>query len=333
MTDMMHNFELLQPSSLNEAVSLLDKYGEDGWVIAGGKDSLDWFKDRVKRPKYLVDLSNVQELRAIIDKGDYLSIGPMVTLAELNSNKLIRDAVPVLSEAAGRVASPQIRNSGTVGGNICQDTRCSYYRDGFPCYRAGGNTCYANTPTAMNREHTLFEAKRCVAVTPSDLAPALSVLDAEMVIARDGKNRTVQVKDFFIGPEIDIERMTAVEKKKGDLLVEIRIPKTWASSKQYFEKAADRQVWDFALVNVAMVAKLSVDGKITGCQIACGAIQCTPRRLEDVESLVVGETPGAELQKLVERVAARGAKPLNYNQFKAPLMSQLAKRAIRSLSA
>jgi xanthine dehydrogenase YagS FAD-binding subunit len=333
MTDMMHNFEILQPSSLNEAVSLLDKHGDEGWAIAGGKDSLDWFKDRVKRPKYLIDLANIQELRGISDKGDHIAIGAMVTLSELNTNNLVRESFPVLSNAAGRVASPQIRNSGTVGGNICQDTRCIYYRDGFPCYRAGGNTCYANTPTAMNREHTLFEAKRCVAVTPSDLAPALSVLDAEMVIIRDGKSRTVSVKDFFVGPEIDIQRMTAVERKKGDLLVEIRIPKTWAGSKQYFEKVADRQVWDFALVNVAMVAKLGADGNIAACQIACGAVQCTPRRLGDVESLVVGEKPGAELEMLVERVAARGAKPLNYNQFKAPLMSQLAKRALRSLSA
>jgi len=333
MTDMMHNFEILQPSSLNEAAALLDKYGDDGWAIAGGKDSFDWFKDRVKRPKYLVDLANIQELHGISDKGDHVSIGAMVTLSELNTNKLVRESFPVIADAAGRVASPQIRNSGTIGGNICQDTRCAYYRDGFPCYRAGGNTCYANTPTAMNREHTLFEAKRCVAVTPSDLAPALSVLDAEMVIVRDGKSRIVSVKDFFVGPEIDIQRMTAVERKKGDLLVEIRIPKTWAGSKQYFEKVADRQVWDFALVNVAMVAKLGADGKIAGCQIACGAVQCTPRRLADVESLVVGEKPGVELEKLVERVAARGAKPLNYNHFKAPLMSQLAKRALRSLSA
>jgi xanthine dehydrogenase YagS FAD-binding subunit len=333
MTDMMHIFEMLQPTSLDEAVALLDKHGKDGWVIAGGKDSFDWFKDRVKKPEYLIDISGVKELYGIEDKGDHIAIGPMVTLTDLNQNKLVRELFPVLADAAGRVASPQIRNSGTIGGNICQDTRCAYYRDGFPCYRAGGNTCYANTPTAMNREHTLFEAKRCVAVTPADTAPALSVLDAQMVIARDGKLRTVSVDDFFVGPEIDIERMTAVERDKGDLLVQIKIPKTWAGSRQYFEKVADRQVWDFALVNVAMAAKVGADGSIEALQMSCGAVQCTPRRLKDVESLVVGEKANGELEKLVERVAARGAKPLNYNQFKAPLMSQLAKRAIRSLSA
>ncbi|MDB4021930.1 FAD binding domain-containing protein [Litorivicinus sp.] len=332
MTDMMHVFEMLQPASLDETVNLMAKYKDKAWVIAGGKDSLDWFKDRVKRPEYLIDISNVKELSGIQDNGDHVSIGPMVTLTELNQNKIIRELFPVLADAAGRVASPQIRNSGTIGGNVAQDTRCVYYRDGFPCYRAGGNTCYANTPTAMNREHTLFEAKRCVAVTASDTAPALSVLDAQMVISRDGELRTVSVGDFFVGPEIDIERMTAIEKDKGDLLVQIRIPKTWAGSKQYFEKVADRQVWDFALVNVAMAAKLGANGAIEALQISCGAVQCTPRRLQDVESLVVGEMPNQELETLVERVASRGAKPLNYNQFKAPLMSQLAKRAIRSLS-
>ncbi len=333
MTDMMHAFELVQPQTLDEASDLLKKHKGDAWVIAGGYDSLDWFKDRVMRPEMVVDITQISELYGISDQGDHLAIGAMTTLTEIAESALIREAFPALATAASRIASPQIRNVGTIGGNICQDTRCSYYRDGFPCYRAGGNTCYANTPTAMNREHTLFEAKRCVAVTPSDAAPVLSVLDAEMVISRAGKLRTVKAADFFVGPEIDIERMTAVERDKGDLLVQIKIPKTWAGSKQYFEKAADRQAWDFALVNVAMAAKVAPDGTIEKLQIACGAVQCTPRRLSNVEDLVVGEKPSEDLGVLIERVASQGAKPLNYNHFKIPLLGKLARRAVRSLSA
>lgn len=325
----MHSFELFEPASVEEAAKLLKKHGKDAWIIAGGKDSLDWFKDRHKRPSAVIDITRLRLLGGISDKGSHISIGALTTLTEIEENQLLQKNFPLLTEAAGRVASPQIRNSGTMGGNVAQDTRCSYYRDGFPCYRAEGNTCYANTPTAMNREHALFEASRCVAVTPSDTAPALVALEAEMVITRNGKTRSVSAEKFFIGPAIDITRMTALEK--DDILTEVRIPKKWAGSKQYFEKVADRQTWDFALVNIAMAAKVS-DGKVTDVRMACGGVQCTPRRLKSVESLMKGEKIGTEMQTLAKRVAAQGAKPLNYNHFKIPLMGNLAARAVRSLA-
>lgn len=330
MTDVMHNFELFQPGTLADAQALLKKHGDDGWLIAGGKDSLDWFKDRVKQPAAVIDITSLTELAAgIADDNGGVYIGANTTLTELTENDLIAERFPMLADAAGRVASPQIRNVGTIGGNICQDTRCHYYRDGFPCYRAGGNTCYANTPTAMNREHTLFEAKRCVAVTPSDTAPVLVALEAEMVIRRGKKERTVPATEFFVGPDIDIERMTVIEK--GDILLGIRIPAKWAGSQQYFEKVADRNVWDFALVNIAMAAM--IDGaKISDVNMVCGAVQCTPRKLSDVEDLLKGEEAGEEMETLAARVASSGAKPLNYNHFKEPLMANLAKRAVRSLS-
>lgn len=329
MTDVMHEFELFQPTSLADAQELLDRYDGEAWLIAGGKDSLDWFKDRVKQPKTVIDLAGIAELHGIGDEDGGLFVGAMTTLTELTENDLVRQRFPLLAEAAGRVASPQIRNVGTIGGNVCQDTRCSYYRDGFPCYRAGGNTCYANTPTAMNREHTLFEAKRCVAVTPSDMAPACVVLEAEMVIQSGKKRRAVPADEFFIGPDIDIERMTVLEPE--EILVGVRIPAKWAGSRQYFEKVADRNTWDFALTNVAMAARMS-GSKVDDIRMACGAVQCTPRRLNEVEDLLKGETPGVEMETLVGNVASRGAKPLNYNHFKVPLMQNLAKRAIRSLA-
>ena len=329
MTDVMHTFELFQPANMAEASSLLSKYGDKAWIIAGGKDSLDWFKDRHKTPEAVIDISGLSELRGISDKGSYVSIGALTTLTEIEESSLLQKHFPVLTQSAGRVASPQIRHVGTLGGNVAQDTRCWYYRDGFPCYRAGGNTCYANTPTAMNREHTLFEASRCVAVTPSDTAPALVALEAEMVIERGGKERVVSAEKFFVLPAEDILHMTVL--KKGDVLKEIRVPKKWAGSKQYFEKVADRETWDFALVNIAMVATMD-GGKVKDTRIACGGVQCTPRRLKNVEDLMKGESPGAELEQLAGRVAAQGAKPLNYNQFKVPLMGNLAKRAVRSLA-
>ena len=329
MTDMMHSFDLYTPNSVEETSKLLDKHGKNAWIVAGGKDSFDWFKDRHKRPSVVIDITGLKQLYGVHDKGSYISIGALTTLTELEENSLLQKHFPVLTAAAGRVASPQIRNSGTIGGNVSQDTRCTYYRDGFPCYRAGGNTCYANTPTAMNREHALFEAVRCVAVTPSDTAPALVALEAKMVINRNGKNRTVSAEKFFIGPTVDITRMTVLQK--GDILTEIRVPKKWAGAKQYFEKVADRQTWDFALINIAMVAKTSA-GKVSDVRMACGGIQCTPRRLTSVEDLMKNEKIGSEMETLAKRVAAQGAKALNYNHFKIPLMGNLAARAVRSLA-
>ena len=150
--------------------------------MAGGLDTFDWLKDRIKRPAVVVDLGGVAELRGIKEANGGLEIGANTSLTEITRPPGGPREVRLLAEAAGIVASPQIRNQGSIGGNVSQDTRCHYYRAGWPCYRAGGNICYADTPTAVNREHAILEADRCVAVSPSDTAPALIALDAQMVI-------------------------------------------------------------------------------------------------------------------------------------------------------
>ncbi|MBF0278359.1 MAG: xanthine dehydrogenase family protein subunit M [SAR324 cluster bacterium] len=327
IADMMRNFELYQPSRMEDALALLDRYGKDGWRMAGGKDSLDWFKDRVKNPKAVIDLMGIAELKGIREVKDGIEIGALTTLTEVEKHPLIQKQYGLLATAARRVASPQIRNAGTLGGNAAQDARCWYYRDGFPCYRAGGNTCYADTPEAMNREHTLFGADRCVAVTPSDTAPVLVVLGAKMVIRSSKGERVVEAKDFFIGPGVDITRMTVLEPE--EILTTIQIPKTWAGAQFFFEKIADRQTWDFALVSVAS-AMFIKGGVIDRISIACGGVECVPRHLKVVEDIVRGEKQSEETADLAGQAAVRGAIPLNYNHFKVPLMQNLVKRAIRS---
>ena len=146
--DMMPSFELLQPAKLADALSLLDRRGKDIWKMAGGNDSLDWFKDRVKRPKAVMDLGGIAELKGIRETADGIEIGALTTLAEIANSPVIQSKFKVLAEAAGRVASPQIRNVSTIGGNASQDARCWYYRSGLNCYRAGGNTCFADTSCA-----------------------------------------------------------------------------------------------------------------------------------------------------------------------------------------
>src|SRR6188474_1118062 len=235
--DVMPAFELFQPQSVNDAVGVLNRHGADAWVMAGGMDTFDWLKDRIKKPKVIVDLGMINELRGIKDAGGGLEIGATTTLTTIANDPMVKERFPLLATAALIVASPQIRNQGTLGGNVSQDARCWYYRAGWPCYRAGGNICYADTPTAVNREHAIFDADRCVAVNPSDTAPALIALDAQMVIQSASGVRVVNAEDYFIGPSVDITRMTALAP--GELLTAIRIPSTWAGARFYFEKVRD----------------------------------------------------------------------------------------------
>lgn len=324
--DMMPNFELFQPTSVGNALDLLDKYGDESWRLAGGQDSYDWFKDRAKRPKAVVDLTGITELKGIRETADGIEIGALTTLTEIANDKLISQQYGVLAQAASRVASPQIRNVGTLGGNLCQDTRCWYYRYGLDCYRAGGNTCYADTPQGMNREHCLYGADRCVAVTPSDTATAVVALDAGMVIQSKAGERLVKAEDFFIGPDIDIMRMTVLES--GEILKAVRLPKTWAGSNFYFEKVTDRNTWDFALVSVAAAMRVEND-TIADARIVSGGVECIPRRLKVVEDVIRGSNQNEETAELAGKSASRGATPLNYNHFKIPLLQNLVKRAVR----
>jgi xanthine dehydrogenase YagS FAD-binding subunit len=213
-----------------------------------------------------------------------------------------------------------------VGGNVAQDARCWYYRAGWPCYRAGGNICYADTPTSINREHAIFDADRCVAVNPSDTAPALIALDAQMVVKRSGEELIVPAQEFFVGPGVDITNLTMLQP--SDLLTAIRIPGTWASKQFYFEKVRDRQVWDFALVNVASAINAS-GNTISDVRMVVNGVAAQPYRLEAVESFLKGKTRNAQTADQAAEIAVEGAAPLRHNAYKVPLVKALVKRAIR----
>jgi xanthine dehydrogenase YagS FAD-binding subunit len=255
-----------------------------------------------------------------------IEIGAATTLTNLVKHPLVKEKYPILTQAAELVASPQIRNQGTVGGNVSQDTRCWYYRSGWSCYRAGGNICYADTPSAINREHAIFDANRCVAVNPSDTAPALIALDAKMVIRSSDGERVVDAENYFIGPSVDIMRMTVL--RPGELLTAIRVPATWAGAEFYFEKVRERQVWDFPLVNVAAALKVA-NGTIQDSRIVVNAVAARPMRLTSVEDAVAGKPRNEETATMAGELAVQGARPLAHNEYKIPLMRNLVKRAIR----
>jgi xanthine dehydrogenase YagS FAD-binding subunit len=325
----MAAFELFQPASIADAQKLLEQHGSDAWVLAGGLDSFDWLKDRIKKPKVVVDLSGIEQLRGVRAAGeggsDGVEIGAMTTLTEVMNHPVIRQKYDLLAQAAELVASPQIRNQATLGGNVSQDTRCWYYRSGWPCYRAGGNICYADAPEGRNREHAILHADRCVAVNPSDSAPALIALDAKFVIRTRKGERIVDAEDYFIGPDIDITRLHILQS--GDLLTAIRIPSTWGGAQFYFEKIRDRNVWDFPLMNVASAMVTSGNG-IERVRIAVNAAAARPLRLKAVEDAVRGHPPNAATGEMAGKLAVQGAIPLQFNAYKIPLMRNLVKRAI-----
>jgi xanthine dehydrogenase YagS FAD-binding subunit len=323
--DMMPSFELYQPDSLEGALKL-SKDVEKSWLIAGGQDSYDWFKDRAKRPAALIDITGITALKGVRETETGLEVGALTTLTDIANDPVINGKYSVLARAAARVASPQIRNAATLGGNLCQDARCWYYRAGTDCYRAGGNTCYADTPQGQNREHCLFGASRCIAVSPSDVAPAVVALEGSIVIAGEKGERVVAAEEFFIGPAVDITRMTIL--KPGEVVTAVRFPVKWAGARFYFEKVTDRATWDFALVNVA--SAMIMDGTtIREARIVCGAVECVPRRLKSVEEAVKGQPQNEETAMIAGRTASQGAAPVQYNGFKIPLMENLVRRAVR----
>ena len=327
--DMIPAFELFQPTTVGDALELLDEHRGQAWVLAGGLDSFDWFKDRVKRPSAVVDLGGISELTGIRDVEDGIEIGAMTSLTEIERDERVRSGFSVLADAARHVATPQIRNQGTLGGNVSQDTRCWYYRSGWPCYRAGGNTCYAAAPQAMNREHCIMGRSRCVAVNPSDTAPALIAVDAKMVVESNGGSTVHDAEDFFIGPAIDITRMTVM--KSQDLLTRIHIPARWADADFYYEKIRDRGSWDFQLVSVAAAFR-KLEGKIEEARISVNGVAPFPVRLDAVERLVQGTSGDESTASAAGELAIQGARPLRHNDYKVAMMRNLVRRAVRSVS-
>jgi xanthine dehydrogenase YagS FAD-binding subunit len=323
--DVMPAFDLLQPTSIVDAQKLLEQHGADAWVMAGGLDSFDWLKDRIKKPKLVVDLSGIEELKGVRATSEGIEIGAMTTLTAIVNDPIIKQRYGLLAQGAELVASPQIRNQGTIGGNVSQDARCWYYRAGWPCYRAGGNICYADTPEGRNREHAILYADRCVAVNPSDSAPALIALDAKFVMRTPQGERVLDAEDYFIGPEIDITRLHIL--RPGDLLTAIRIPSTWAGARFYFEKVRDRNVWDFPLLNVASAMVIS-NGSIERIRLAVNGAAARPLRLKIVEDAVRGKPPNAATGEMAGNLAVQKAVPLQFNAYKIPLMRNLVKRAI-----
>ena len=310
---MLPTFSYVKPASIGEAIRELSTPGAR--VHAGGTDLLGCLRDRVLTASKLVSLNGLAELHGVSElPNGGLRIGALTTLAELAAHPLVQRRFHALSAAAGAAASPQLRNQGTVGGNLCQRPRCWYYRGDFPCARKGGDTCYAKE--GENQLHAIFGGDVCVMVHPSDTAPALMALDASVRLVGPGGSRTVALDAFFVPAGKDHTRETVVEA--NELLTEILLPPPAAGAASTYRKLRARGAWDFALVGAAVVVGLN-GKKITHARVVLSGVAPVPWRAPAVEKELVGHelTDG-----LIERAAQKagvGASPLSDNAYKVAL--------------
>ena len=323
--DVMPAFDLLQPNSIVDAQKLLQQHGADAWVMAGGLDSFDWLKDRIKKPKIVVDLSGIEELRGVRANGDGIEIGAMTTLSEVVTFSARETAFRIVGAGGGTRRVSANSQSGHARRKRLAGRALLVLPRGLAVLSRRRKYLLRRYSEGRNREHAILHADRCVAVNPSDSAPALIALDAKFVMRTPKGERIVDAEDYFIGPEIDITRLHIL--KPGDLLTAIRIPGTWAGAKFYFEKVRDRNVWDFPLLNVASAIVVS-NGVIERMRIAVNGAAARPLRLKNVEDAVRGKPANAATGEMAGKLAVQGAIPLQFNAYKIPLMRNLVKRAI-----
>jgi xanthine dehydrogenase YagS FAD-binding subunit len=323
----MRSFEHVNASDIQAAIALLREPHTE--AIAGGTDLLGELKARLRSPKRLVNIKTLSELHEIGYSPQMgLRIGALVTLAQIEQHPAIRERFSLLAQAASSAATPQLRNMGTVGGNLCQKPRCWYYRNKlFHCWLKGGDTCFAED--GENKYHAILGADRCHAVHPSDLAPALMALDATIRVVGPDLDGEISLAELYTKPTENHRQMTILGP--GELITEIRVPTPKGDSRGVYLKAMERQSWSFALVSVA--AHLRREGDhIADARIVLGGVAAIPWRAKDSEKILIGQRFSEELAERAAEAAVAGAQPLRYNAYKVKLAQALVKRALGVLA-
>jgi len=323
---MLPRFSYVRAQSLDEAFAQLG--AADTRVSAGGSDLLGCLRDEVFTCEKVVSLSRLDGLRGIAANGDGLRIGAMTRVAEVAADPTVngRYRYPVLAQAAASVASPQLRNQGTIGGNICQKPRCWYYRGEFHCKRKGGDTCYA--PAGENQYHCILGGAGCYIVHPSDIASALVVLGATVRIASREGTRTVPIEQFHVSPRDDIQRETVL--RPGEVVTAIDIPALPRGSKSSYRKVRARGAWDFALAGVALALQFN-GTTVTGGRVALSGVAPVPWRAQAVEQAIIGKALTPEVAAQAGEAAVQGATPLKRNGYKVPLVRNVVREALLAI--
>ncbi|MGE3541179.1 MAG: xanthine dehydrogenase family protein subunit M [Candidatus Tectimicrobiota bacterium] len=326
----MRAFEFVEPASLHEVLQLLQCGAGQARVLAGGSDLLGELKDEVVHYDRLVSLAAVPGLRDLREESGGLRLGALLTLAQLEYAPRLQGPYRFLAEAARGVATPEIRQQGTLGGNLCQRPRCLHYRSGLvSCLKKGGTDCPAIAAPYQNYL-SIMGGQGCFSVHASDLAPPLIALDAEISLRVLSGARTLPLLDFFVGPEQDMQRENVLTS--SEIVTDVFLPTPPSSWRGTSLKARERTAGDFPLVSVAVGYALT-GGLIQQSRIVLGGVAPTPWRSREAEVLLEGQPPSAELASQAAQVALADARPLPHNAFKVEIARTLIARAILAVAA
>jgi xanthine dehydrogenase YagS FAD-binding subunit len=323
----MKSFENIDAKSVNQAVGLLQKFQQEkknAIVVGGGSEILQLMKDHVVTPDYVVNLKTIPGLNTIKEERGGFRIGGLTTLADIEEHPGIREKLLILSDAAGEAASPQIRNAGTIAGNICQRPFCWYFRSSnFNCLRKSGQVCY--TVTGDGRFHAILGGGPSYIVHPSDTAPALVALDAQIKIAGPFGERVMPLEKFFVLPSVDFKRENIL--KLSEIVTEIVVPYPKSGSKGYYHKVRERLAWDHAIVSVATVVQSS-GGVARDLRVVLGGVAPVPWRAPKAEQFLRGKKVDEETAQKAGEIALEDARPLKDNVYKIGMAKSLIQRAL-----
>jgi xanthine dehydrogenase YagS FAD-binding subunit len=323
---MMKNFAYVKAGSVAAAIKAL---GAKGTVLhAGGTDLLGCLRDEIISMDRVVSISGIKELKGIAAKPDGgIRIGALTTIAEIAAHPAIAEKYAVLAQAAAEVASPQLRNQGTIGGNLCQRPRCWYFRGDFHCARKGGDICYA--VSGEHQYHAVYGGGPCFFVHPSDTAVALAALQAQLVIAGPAGNKSVKIEEFFVGPDKSIRKENILTA--NEIITEIHLPPVSGKMVSSYRKIRARQAWDFALASVGLVLQIE-NQNVSKARIVLGGVGPFPWRVEAAEKLLVGKKIDGALAAAAGKAAAAGASPMPDNGYKVQIVQGAVEESLLALA-
>ncbi len=323
---MTHQFSYKRAGTLQEAVAASARPGAR--LLAGGTDLLGCLRDEVFNASTVVSISGLKQLKGISARtGGGLRIGALATLAEVAENKRVLEAYPVLAQAAAAAASPQLRNQGTIGGNLCQRPRCWYFRGDFPCFRKGGANCFALQ--GENEFHAIFGGDPCYIVHPSDTAPALVALDAKVTVAGPKGTRTIPLSSFFVLPKDDFLKENVLTP--GEVVTEILLDAPQPGTVSKYRKVRERGAFDFAVAGAAVVVRLTA-GKVAAARVVLSGVAPAPWRCPAAEKALVGKALDPETVAAAAIAAVEGAAPLSGNAYKVPMVRGVLEETLTELA-
>jgi xanthine dehydrogenase YagS FAD-binding subunit len=323
---MLKNFSYVRAASVDEAVEQLRTPG--GRIHAGGTDLVGCLRDQVFDAERVVGIGRIEALRGVREQSGGLRIGALTRIAEVARHPVVAERYAALAKAASEVGTPQLRNQGTLGGNLCQKTRCAYYRGPFPCRRKGGAKCFAIE--GNTEAHAIFGGGRCYMVHPSDTAPALTALNASVAVQGPRGARTIPLDRFFVLPEVDPTRENVLEQ--GELVTEVILPSPGSGLRSSYRKVRARRAWDFALVGVALGLRKDSGGTVSEARVVFSGVAPAPWRSAATERVITGQRLTEDVVRRAAEAAVAEADPMPDNAYKVDLLRGVLAQELAALA-